>query len=98
MKQNNWFDPFFILENLSQEEKLIQKNVKDFSNNVLRPIVVAQNRDHKFDRHLYREFGRLGQWSRSHYDSSGEWRRDSLVGFDSFDLVSSLSFFWSATS
>ena len=29
MKQNNWFDPFFILENLSHEEKLIQKNVKD---------------------------------------------------------------------
>ena len=34
MKQNNWFDPFFILENLSPEEKLIQKNVKDFSKNV----------------------------------------------------------------
>ena len=34
MKQNNWFDPFFILENISAEEKLIQKNVRDFSNNV----------------------------------------------------------------
>ena len=44
MKQNNWFDPFFILENLSAEEKLIQKNVRDFSNNVLRPIVVNENR------------------------------------------------------
>ena len=43
MKQNNWFDPFFILKNLSIEEKLIQKNVKDFSNNVLRPIVVNDN-------------------------------------------------------
>ena len=49
MKQNNWFDPFFILENLSQEEKLIQKNVKDFSNSVLRPIVLDDNRHHKFD-------------------------------------------------
>ena len=47
MKQNNWFDPFFILENLSAEEKLIQKNVRDFSNNVLRPIVVKNNRNHK---------------------------------------------------
>ena len=60
MKQNNWFDPFFILENLSPEEKLIQKNVKDFSNSVLRPTVVAHNRDHKFDRGLYKEFGKLG--------------------------------------
>ena len=60
MKQNNWFDPFFILENLSTEEKLIQKNVKDFSNNVLRPIVVNDNRNHNFDRGLYKEFGKLG--------------------------------------
>ena len=60
MKQNNWFDPFFILENLSAEEKLIQKNVKDFSNNVLRPIVVKDNRNHNFDRDLYKEFGKLG--------------------------------------
>ena len=60
MKQNNWFDPFFILENLSAEEKLIQKNVRDFSNNVLRPIVVNENRNHNFNRGLYREFGKLG--------------------------------------
>ena len=56
MKQNNWFDPFFILENLSPEEKLIQKNVKDLSNNVLRPTVVARNRDHMFDKDLYKKF------------------------------------------
>ena len=60
MKQNNWFDPFFILENLSPEEKLIQKNVKDFSNKVLRPIVIKDNRNHYFDKNLYKEFGSLG--------------------------------------
>ena len=60
MKQNNWFDPFFILENLWNEEKLIQKNVKDFSDRVLRPTVVTHNRYHKFDRDLYKEFGQLG--------------------------------------
>ena len=32
MKQNTWFDPFFIFENLSEEDKLIQKNVKQFCN------------------------------------------------------------------
>ena len=46
MKQNSWFDPFFILENLSPEDKLTQKNVMDFSNKVLRPIVVKNNRNH----------------------------------------------------
>ncbi len=60
MKQNSWFDPFFILDNLSSEDKLIQKNVRDFSNKVLRPIVVENNRKHYFDKNLYKEFGNLG--------------------------------------
>ena len=32
MIQNTWFDPFFIFENLSEEDKLIQKNVKQQKN------------------------------------------------------------------
>ena len=60
MRQNNWFDPFFVLENLSPEDKLIKKNVMDFSNKVLRPIVVKDNRNHYFDRNIYKEFGNLG--------------------------------------
>ena len=60
MRQNNWFDPFFVLENLSTEDKLIKKNVMDFSNKVLRPIVVKDNRNHYFDRNIYKEFGKLG--------------------------------------
>jgi glutaryl-CoA dehydrogenase len=60
MKQNNWFDPFFVLENLSLEDKLIKKNVMDFSNKILRPIVVKDNRNHYFDRNIYKEFGKLG--------------------------------------
>ena len=43
MKQNTWFDPFFIFENLSEEDKLIQKNVKQFCNAELRPNVVKYN-------------------------------------------------------
>ncbi len=60
MKKNSWFDPFFILENLSSEEKLIQKNIRDFSDKILRPYVVKNNRSHCFDRNLYKEFGNLG--------------------------------------
>ncbi len=60
MVDNNWFDPFFILENLSHDDKLIQKNVRDFSNKVLRPIVIEDNRNNFFDKNLYKEFGKLG--------------------------------------
>ena len=60
MKQNTWFDPFFIFENLSEEDKLIQKNVKQFCNAELRPNVVKYNHDHFFDKELYKEFGNLG--------------------------------------
>ena len=59
MMQNTWFDPFFIFENLSEEDKLIQKNVKDFSTSILTPNVVEHNRNHYFDRSLYKEFGKL---------------------------------------
>ena len=45
MKQNNWFDPFFIFENLSEEDRHIQKNVKDFSESILKPNVVKHNRN-----------------------------------------------------
>ena len=60
MKQNTWFDPFFILQNISPEDKLIQKNIIDFANKALRPFVVKNNRNHYFDRNLYKEFGKLG--------------------------------------
>ena len=59
MIQNTWFDPFFIFENLSEEDRLIQKNVKDFSTSILKPNVVEYNRNHYFDRSLYKEFGKL---------------------------------------
>ena len=39
MKENNWFDPFYIQSHLSEEESNIQKNVRDFCNNELKPRV-----------------------------------------------------------
>ena len=60
MKQNPWFDPFFIFENLSNEDKLIQKNVKQFCDSELRQNAVKYNHDHFFDKELYKAFGNLG--------------------------------------
>ncbi len=60
MKENNWFDPFHIQSHLSEEESNIQKNVRDFCNNELKPTVVERNRKNEFDQDLYPKFGSLG--------------------------------------
>ena len=53
MKENNWFDPFYIQSHLNEEESNIQKNVRDFCNNELKPTVVERNRKNEFDKELY---------------------------------------------
>ena len=60
MKENNWFDPFYIQSHLNEEEIKIQKNVRDFCNNELKPTVVERNRKNEFDQNLYLKFGSLG--------------------------------------
>ena len=86
MKQNNWFDPFFVLENLSNEEKLIQKNVKDFSDSFLRPTVVAHNRDHKFDRDLYKEFGQRGLLGSTVKNYGGAGASSTAYGLIAYEI------------
>ena len=61
MKENNWFDPFYIQSHLNEEESNIQKNVRDFCNNELKPRVVESNRKNEFDQNLYPKFGSLGK-------------------------------------
>ena len=60
MKENNWFDPFYIQSQLNEEESNIQKNVRDFCNTELKPSVVERNRKNEFDQSLYVKFGSLG--------------------------------------
>ena len=42
MEQNTWFDPFYIESQLTEEERRIQKNVRDFCNKELRQNVVEK--------------------------------------------------------
>jgi glutaryl-CoA dehydrogenase len=60
MKQNDWFDPFYISENLSEEELQIQKNIREFCNKELKPNVVSNNINKSFDKKLYELFGSIG--------------------------------------
>jgi len=60
MSQNSWFDPFYIANNLSEEELSIQKNIKDFCEKELLIRVIDDNRNNFFDINLYKIFGSLG--------------------------------------
>ena len=60
MKENNWFDPFHLQSQLSEDESRIQQNVRDFCNKELRPSVVEMNKKHQFNLDLYPKLGSLG--------------------------------------
>ena len=60
MKQNNWFDPFYIQSHLSEDELRIQENVREFCEKELKPNVIEMNRKNQFNIDLYPKFGDLG--------------------------------------
>ena len=55
-----WLDPLYLEDFLSEEEKSIKKNTKKFCNEVLLLDVVKNNRNHFFDKNMYKEFGLMG--------------------------------------
>ena len=94
MKQNNWFDPFHIQSQLSEEESVIQKNVREFCEKELKPSVVEMNRRHQFDIDLYPKFGSLGvlgQTVKSHGGSGTSNLAYGLVAYE-FEKIDSKKF------
>ena len=57
---NNWIDPLYLNELLTDEEKSIKKTAKDFCKSELSSIVVKDNKKHFFDKKIYQKFGSLG--------------------------------------
>ena len=47
---NNWIDPLYLNELLTNEEKAIKKTAKDFCNLELFPRVVQDNKNCFFDK------------------------------------------------
>ena len=86
MKQNTWFDPFFIFETLSEEDKLIQKNVKQFCDAELRLNVVKYNHDHIFDKELYKEFGNLGVLGSTIKNYGGAATSNTAYGLIAYEI------------
>ena len=57
---NDWMDPLYLNELLTDEEKSIKNTAKNFCNSELLPRVVKNNKACFFDKKTYQKFGSLG--------------------------------------
>ena len=55
-----WQDPLYLDTFLSEDEKNIRDNTKKFSEEYLQQSVIKHNREHFFDKELYKIFGKMG--------------------------------------
>ena len=58
--QNNWEDILLFDEQLSEEERIIQRNIREYCQNSLMPRILEANRDEVFHKEIYQELGELG--------------------------------------
>ena len=58
--QNNWIDPLYLNDLLTDEEKSIKKTTKEYCKSKLLTRVVEDNKKCFFDNKIYQEFGSLG--------------------------------------
>jgi len=58
--QDDWLDPLYLNQLLTEEEKLIKKTASDYCNMKLLPRVIKDNKKCFFDKKIYLEFGSLG--------------------------------------
>ncbi len=59
-KPFDWEDPFFLDDQLTEEEVAIRDAARDYCQDKLMPRVLLANRNEKFDREIMNEFGALG--------------------------------------
>ena len=57
---NDWMDPLYLNELLTNEEALIKKTARDFCKSELLPNVVKNNKKSFFDKNIYPKIGSLG--------------------------------------
>jgi glutaryl-CoA dehydrogenase len=55
-----WEDPFFLENQLTEDERQIRDVARDFAQSTLMPQILEMNRHERFDPALMREFGKLG--------------------------------------
>ena len=59
-KINDWRDPLYLNNLLTDKEKLIQKKAKDFCQTRLLPTVINDNNNSFFDKKIYCDLGSNG--------------------------------------
>ena len=60
MADFKWYDPFFLDDQLSQDERLIRDSARDYAQEKLMPRIQQANRDEFFHREIMNEMGALG--------------------------------------
>ncbi|MEQ5821744.1 acyl-CoA dehydrogenase [Halomonas sp. SCS19] len=56
----NWEDPFRLVDQLDEEERMVQQTAHDYCQEKLLPRVLEANRHERFDREIMNEMGELG--------------------------------------
>ena len=56
----DWTDPFFLDQQLSDEERMVRDTARQFSRDVLLPRVTEDFREERFDPEVMRQMGQLG--------------------------------------
>ena len=55
-----WDDPFRVIDQLSEEERMVRQTAHDYCQEKLLPRVLEANRHERFDREIMNEMGELG--------------------------------------
>ena len=58
--ENNWDDIFRFDEQLSEEERMIKDNVREYCQKSLMPRILESNRNETFHPEIFKEMGDLG--------------------------------------
>ena len=57
---NNWEDIFRLEDQLTEEERMIKDNVREYCKQSLMPRILEANRNENFHTEIYKEMGELG--------------------------------------
>ncbi|MDB2542901.1 acyl-CoA dehydrogenase family protein, partial [Pseudomonadales bacterium] len=60
MSNFKWDDPFFLDEQLTEDERMIKDTARDYAQDKLFSRVLQANRDEEFHREIMNEMGELG--------------------------------------
>ena len=58
--QFNWEDPMDLEGCLTEDERMVMENARNYCQDKLMPRVLMANRNETFDRDIFREMGALG--------------------------------------